>query len=214
MSTKGHKYLDEHSTPLPEVLEWLERETHLRTRHSRMLSGHSVSQLLIFISKILSPTNILEIGTFTGYSAISLAQGLKADGVLDTLEINDELQELILEGFSKAGLKEKINLIVGNALESLKHLPSNHYDMVYIDANKREYPQYYKMVVPLVKSGGVIIADNVLWDGKLFDISEQEQINDQQLKGIVEFNSIVKEDPRVENFILPVRDGLNIIRKL
>ncbi len=204
-------YLKEYSTSLPQTLEWLERETHLRTSHARMLSGPVVGGLLATFSKMLSPSRVLEIGTFTGYSAICLAQGLAPGGTMDALEINDELESLILEGFCRAGVDDRIKLIFGDALRSLDDLSGQSYDLVYIDANKREYTSYYQKVFPLVRPGGFIIADNVLWDGKVLN---DDLLKDAQSKEIAKFNKMVKEDHRTENFIIPLRDGLNVIRKL
>lgn len=206
--TSLDKYIKDYSSPQSEVLEWLERQTHLRTNHARMLSGNCVGKLLSFISTMLKPQHILELGTFTGYSAICLAEGLAENGTLDTLEINDELEDLIREGFAKAGLDKKIHLHFGDAK---KIIPSLDYkfDLVYIDANKREYIEYFNLVIDKMNSGGFIIADNVLWDGKVYD---EKPSQDAQTQGILKFNEFVAADPRVENVILPLRDGLNLIR--
>lgn len=211
MDIKLEDYLEQTATELPQVLEWVERQTHLRTNHARMLAGPVLGRLLMSFSKMIVPSRILEIGTFTGYSAICLAQGLKPGGTMDALEINDELEDLITEGFSKAGLKEIISLHIGDATTTLREFANNTFDLVYIDANKREYCSYYELVVPLVKSGGFILADNVLWDGKVL---LDPLPCDAQSQEIARFNKIVKEDRRTENFILPLRDGLSIIRKL
>lgn len=211
MDIKLEDYLEQTATELPQALEWVERQTHLRTNHARMLAGPVLGRLLMSFSKMIVPSRILEIGTFTGYSAICLAQGLKPGGTMDALEINDELEDLITEGFSKAGLKEIISLHIGDATTTLREFANNTFDLVYIDANKREYCSYYELVVPLVKSGGFILADNVLWDGKVL---LDPLPCDAQSQEIARFNKIVKEDRRTENFILPLRDGLNIIRKL
>lgn len=211
MDIKLEDYLEQTATELPQALEWVERQTHLRTNHARMLAGPVLGRLLMSFSKMIVPSRILEIGTFTGYSAICLAQGLKPGGTMDALEINDELEYLITEGFSKAGLKEIISLHIGDATTKLREFTNNTFDLVYIDANKREYCSYYELVVPLVKSGGFILADNVLWDGKVL---LDPLPCDAQSQEIARFNKIVKEDRRTENFILPLRDGLNIIRKL
>ncbi len=211
MDIKLEDYLEQTATELPQALEWVERQTHLRTNHARMLAGPVLGRLLMSFSKMIVPSRILEIGTFTGYSAICLAQGLKPGGTMDALEINDELEDLITEGFSKAGLKEIISLHIGDATTKLIEFTNNTFDLVYIDANKREYCSYYELVVPLVKSGGFILADNVLWDGKVL---LDPLPCDAQSQEIARFNKIVKEDRRTENFILPLRDGLNIIRKL
>lgn len=211
MDIKLEDYLEQTATELPQALEWVERQTHLRTNHARMLAGPVLGRLLMSFSKMIVPSRILEIGTFTGYSAICLAQGLKPGGTMDALEINDELEDLITEGFSKAGLKEIISLHIGDATTKLREFTNNTFDLVYIDANKREYCSYYELVVPLVKSGGFILADNVLWDGKVL---LDPLPCDAQSQEIARFNKIVKEDRRTENFILPLRDGLSIIRKL
>jgi predicted O-methyltransferase YrrM len=205
------RYLEDHSKGTGPVLEWLERETRYRTVHPRMLGNEPMGSFLTLLVQMIRPRNVLEIGTFTGYSAICLSQGLAPGGSMDALEINDELEPIILEGFKRAGIQGKVRLIIGDALVSLDSLAGNTYDLVYIDANKREYTRYYEKVVPIVRSGGYIIADNVLWDGKVF---REEIPSDPQGAEIVRFNTIVKEDHRTENFILPLRDGLNIIRKL
>lgn len=206
------KYILSHSTPRAEALDWVERETHLRTNFPRMLSGFAEGRLLEAISRMLKPRRILELGTFTGYSAICLASGLVPDGRLDALEINDEMEDLIREAFSKAGVSEKVRLIIGDAKETMKSLGET-YDLVYIDANKREYPEYLDLVLnlPLVRPGSWIVADNVLWDGK---VCGEAPSSDPQSKGIRAFNDAVLSDPRLENFILPLRDGMNIMRVL
>lgn len=214
-----YKYISEHSTPQTEALEWIEKQTHIRTNHARMLTGPVQGRFLKMLAGALSPTRILEIGTFTGYSAVCLAMALPEDGHLDTLEVNDELEELILEGFSRAGLEKKISLVTGDAKETLAGLRKEiledgtrqKYDMAYIDADKREYPEYYRLVFDMIRDGGYILADNVLWDGK---VCQSPLPRDRQTQGIAEFNDMVAADPRVESVILPVRDGLNLIRKL
>ncbi|MBQ0123687.1 MAG: O-methyltransferase [Bacteroidales bacterium] len=203
------KYLDEFSSPLPQALEWLERETHLRTSHARMLSGRSVGALLRHMTLMLEPKRVLELGVFTGYSSICIASALEEGSVLDSVEINDELEDLIREGYRRAGVSGKINLMFGDAKEILDTL-SGPYDLIYIDANKREYIAYYQSALELLRPGGYIVADNVLWDGKVYD---ENPPRDAQTRGIMAFNDLVANDPRVENFILPLRDGLNIIRK-
>ena len=214
-----YKYISEHSTPQTEALEWIEKQTHIRTNHARMLTGPVQGRFLKMLAGALSPARILEIGTFTGYSAVCLAMALPEDGHLDTLEVNDELEELILEGFSRAGLEKKISLVTGDAKETLAGLRKEiledgtrqKYDMAYIDADKRDYPEYYRLVFDMIRDGGYILADNVLWDGK---VCQSPLPRDRQTQGIAEFNDMVAADPRVESVILPVRDGLNHIRKL
>ncbi len=212
------EYLAGHSTAQTEALEWIEKQTHIRTNHGRMLTGAVQGRFLKMMVEMIRPERILEIGTFTGYSAVCLAMALPGDGHLDTLEINDELEDLILEGFRRAGLSDRISLMTGDAKDSLAGLRHEilteksrpPYDIVYIDANKREYPEYYALVFDIVKPGGYILADNVLWDGK---VCEDPLPQDRQTLGIARFNDTVASDPRVESVILPVRDGLNLIRK-
>ena len=203
------RYLAENSTPVSPALDWLEKQTHLRTNHARMLSGRQVGSLLHHIILMLAPKRVLELGVFTGYSSICIASALREGALLDSIEINDELEDLIREGFARAGVSERINLIFGDAGALIPGLDAT-YDLAYIDANKREYALYYREVIDKVRSGGYIIADNVLWDGKVYDGCGA---CDPQTRGIAEFNRIVAQDDRVENFILPLRDGLNIIRK-
>lgn len=215
----SEKYIENHSTQQTEALEWIGKQTHIRTNHARMLTGAVQGRFLKMLAEAVSPKNILEIGTFTGYSSVCLAMALPENGHLDTLEVNDELEDLILEGFRRAGLEKKISLIVGDARKSLERLRQEilhdktrpEYDLVYIDANKREYPEYYRLVFDIVKKGGYIMADNVLWDGKVY---QDPLPADRQTLGIAEFNDTVAHDPRVESVIIPVRDGLNLIRKL
>lgn len=204
------RYIREHSSGQTEALAWIERQTNIRTNHARMLSGAVQGMFLTMLTEMIRPARVLEIGTFTGYSAVCIAYGLPENGHLDTLEINDELEDLILEGFDRAGVSGKVSLLIGDAKKTLEQLKSGQYDMVYIDANKREYPEYYDLVFDMVRPGGYILADNVLWDGKVW-LNPLPQ--DKQTQGIAAFNSIVARDPRVESVILPVRDGLNLIRK-
>ena len=220
---KIYKYVEDHVTPQGEALDWVEKQTHIRTNHARMLSGSLQGELLRIIVQTTGARRILELGTFTGYSAICLASVLPADGHLDTLELNDELEDLILEGFERAGLDGKIELHIGDCKETLRRfrsemgLESGHegdsdklYDIVYMDANKREYCDYYDLVFDMVRPGGLILADNVLWDGK---VCMDPLPQDKQTLCIARFNDMVSADPRVESVILPLRDGLNIIRK-
>lgn len=220
---KIYKYIEDHVTPQGEALDWVEKQTHIRTNHARMLSGKLQGELLRILVQISGARRILELGTFTGYSAICLATHLPQDGHLDTLELNDELEDLILEGFERAGLEEKISLHIGDCKETLLRLRSEMgltdgealqteklYDIVYIDANKREYCEYYDLVFDMIRPGGLILGDNVLWDGK---VCMDPMPQDKQTVGIARFNDMVAADPRVESVILPLRDGLNVIRK-
>lgn len=196
-----------------DALQWIERQTHLKTKHARMLSSGDQGRLLQLISLMIQPKHILELGTFTGYSAVCLSRGLQEGGRLDALEINDELEDLILEGFRRAGLlepgQERARLLLGDACALIPSLEGELYDLVYIDANKRDYPRYLDLVVPLLRPGGYILADNVLWDGKvLLDNPPQ----DAQTQAILQFNARVAQDPCFESVLLPIRDGLYLIR--
>ena len=211
---KIYKYIEDHASVPSEALEWVVKQTHIRTNHARMLSGAAQGQLMRMIAQMCGAKRILELGTFTGYSAICLASALPEDGHLDTLELNDELEDLILDGFEKAGLENKISLHIGDCKETLRRISSeikdDLYDIVYIDANKREYCEYYDLVFDMVRSGGLILADNVIWDGK---VCQDPLPQDKQTLSIVRFNDMVSKDRRVESVILPIRDGLNVIRK-
>lgn len=213
MADQLSTYLVNYSSQQDSVLSWLQKQTNLRTNHARMLCGPVEGKLMEFISRMISPSAILELGAFTGYSAICLARGLKEGGVLDSLELNDELEDLILEAHQRAGLQDNIKLHIGDAKQTIEKLKEQGkmYDLVFIDANKREYPAYYELVFDLVRKGGYILADNVLWDGKVLG---EDVPKDAQTQGIYNFNKMVREDSRVENVILPLRDGLNLIRKL
>ncbi len=209
MDEEIYRYITEHSARQSEALAWVEKQTNIRTNHARMLSGSVQGELLRLLVKMSGAKRILELGTFTGYSTICLASALPEDGHLDTLELNDELEDLILEGFERAGVSDLVSLHIGDCKKTLA-LMSRQYDLVFIDANKREYCDYYELVFPLVRPGGWILADNVLWDGK---VCAETLSRDRQTQGILAFNEMVAADPRVENVILPLRDGLNIIRK-
>lgn len=215
-----YRYIKEHTTPQGEALDWIEKQTNIRTNHARMLSGAVQGRFLMMMTEMIRPVRILELGTFTGYSSVCLASCLPEGGHLDTLEINDELEDLIVEGFERAGLSDRITLHIGDCKKTLEQLRSGIlgskdrgtrlYDMVYMDANKREYPEYYSLVFDLVRPGGYILADNVLWDGKVY---EDDVPGDRQTSGIARFNDMVAADPRVECVIVPMRDGLYLIRK-
>ena len=210
MESPADKYLREHSSRQSEVLDWIEKQTNIHTNYPRMLSGAVQGRLLTMLVEISKAKRILEIGAFTGYSATCMAYGLPEGGHIDTLEINDELEDLMREGWSRAGVADKITLHIGDARETLSTL-EGPYDLVYMDANKREYVTYYNLVFGLVRPGGLILADDVLWDGKLW----QDPVpQDKQTQGIIAFNDLIVNDPRVESVLLPLRDGLNVIRKL
>ena len=214
---KIYKYIEDHASVPNEALEWVVKQTHVRTNHARMLSGAAQGQLMRMIALMCGAKRILELGTFTGFSAICLGSALPEDGHLDTLELNDELEDLILEGFEKAGLADKIDLHIGDCKETLIKMKSEMgedtdklYDLVYIDANKREYCEYYDLVFDMIRPGGLILADNVIWDGK---VCQDPLPQDKQTLSIVSFNDKVTADTRVESVIIPIRDGLNLVRK-
>ena len=207
-----YKYIEDHATTPNEALEWVVKQTHIRTNHARMLSGAIQGQMLRMFVQMINASQILELGTFNGYSAICLASALPENGHLDTLELNDELEDLILEGFERAGVDDKVELHIGDCKETVLRLKEEGkmYDIVYIDANKREYCEYYELVFDMIRPGGLILADNVIWDGK---VCQDPLPQDKQTLSIVRFNDMVSADPRVESVIIPLRDGLNVIRK-
>lgn len=209
MESAEELYLRSHSTAQTEALDWLEKQTHIHTNYPRMLSGAVQGRFLTMLTRIAGARRVLEIGTFTGYSATCFAYGLDEGGMVDTLEINDELEDLIREGWRRAGTEDRITLHIGDARKTLETLEGT-YDIVYMDANKREYCEYYDLVFDKVRPGGLILADDVLWDGKMW---QDPMPRDKQTLGIAAFNDMVVADNRVESVILPWRDGLNIIRK-
>ena len=203
------KYILDHIGEEDPVLHELDRETHLNVVGARMLSGHLQGKVLTMISKMIGPNRILELGTFTGYSAICLARGLKENGKLVTIEMDDELESLAGKYFEKAGLLNRIDQRIGSALEIIPTL-SDKFDLVFIDADKREYLQYYNLLIDRLDSGAYILADNTLWSGKVL---EKPAADDEQTLGILEFNTAIKNDHRIEKVILPLRDGMTLIRK-
>ncbi|MEI6488430.1 MAG: O-methyltransferase [Bacteroidota bacterium] len=198
-----------HSQQESTILRKINRETNAKVLMPRMLSGHMQGNVLSMLSKMIQPKQILEIGTYTGYSAICLAQGLIEGGELHTIDINEELEKMVRGFFSEAGFNQKINYYIGNALEIIPSI-NKIYDIVFIDADKKNYANYYDLVFDNVKSGGYIIADNVLWSGKVVDSFDKM---DADTKAIDAFNKKVNDDSRVENMLLPIRDGLMIARK-
>lgn len=204
------QYILDHISPESDLLQELDRETHLRVLRSRMLSGHLQGRLLAIISQMIRPRTILEIGTFTGYSALCLAEGLAEGGALHTIEIDDELESLAGKYFLKSGLGNRIVQHIGDAREIIPGL-NQSFDLVFIDADKREYCTYYDLVFPHVPKGGFILADNVLWNGKVVDADASD---DEQTRGILDFNELIRNDSRVEKVILPIRDGITLIRKI
>ena len=209
-SAEIERYIESHIDPQDDILAELERETSLNVINPRMLSGHLQGSLLTMFSKMIRPVSVLEIGTYTGYSAICLAKGLQPGGKLITVEMNDELEPLARKYFNKAGLSEVIDMRIGNALQILPQL-EGPFDLVFMDADKRQYSEYFTQVIEKVVSGGWIIADNILWDGK---VAANTGPADLQTRGILEFNAMVAADSRVEKTIVPVRDGVMVIRKI
>ena len=208
------EYIENHTTPEPELFARITRDTNLHVLNPHMLSGQVQGELLRMLSRMIRPKRILELGTFTGYSALCLAEGLQEDGELITIEHNDELEDTIRQNISQSPLCARIHLIIGDAKEILSNQQSvvsnQMFDLVFIDADKREYCAYYELVFPLVRQGGFILADNTLWDGHIVDPAYDR---DKQTVGLRAFNRMVADDPRVSQVILPLRDGLTIIYK-
>jgi predicted O-methyltransferase YrrM len=205
-----NEYIEQHSSPESQVLKQITRNTHLEVINPRMLSGHIQGRVLSMISQMIQPKKILELGTFTGYSALCLAEGLQADGKLVTIEHNDEMEEAIRRNLSLSPLGEKIELVIGDAKEVLGQMEAGEgVDLVFVDADKKEYCEYLELLVPLMKKGGWILADNTLWDGHIIDPAYDK---DRQTVALRAFNDKVAADERLEKVILPLRDGLTIIR--
>ena len=202
-------YAEQHSADEPAVLKQLARETHLKIMQPRMLSGHFQGRFLSFLSKLIQPNCILEIGTYTGYSAICLAEGLNENGILYTIDVNEERAALIDKYIDLSGNKNKIIPLLGAALEIIPTL-ENKFDLVFIDADKLNYIKYFEMVIDKVRSGGLIIIDNVLWSGKVTEIAKK---NDDETLLLQQLNMQLKKDKRVEIILLPIRDGLSLVRK-
>ena len=207
------EYISYHSSPENDVLDAITRDTHVHVLNPHMLSGHVQGRVLSMMSHMIRPKRILELGTFTGYSALCLAEGLAEGGKLVTIEHNDELEETIRRNFARSPLGERIELRIGDAKEVISNLgfQISNFDLVFIDADKREYCAYLELVYPLVPVGGFILADNTLWDGHVIDPAYDK---DKQTLGLRAFNDQLKEDDRFEQVILPLRDGLTIIHKV
>ncbi len=218
------EYIEQHSSPESDTLKKITRSTHLELINPRMLSGHVQGRVLSMLSQMIQPKRILELGTFTGYSALCLAEGLSSDGKLLTIEHNDELEDMIRRNLSLSPLGEKVELVIGDAKEELRQLgeraphdasvigapaEARGFDLVFIDADKKEYCDYLDLVLPLMRQGGWILADNTLWDGHIIDPAYDK---DKQTVALRAFNNKVAQDPRLEKVILPLRDGLTIIR--
>ena len=208
ISEKLTEYISENSNEEPKILARLNQETHQKILKPRMLSGHIQGRLLSMISKMNSPSSILEIGTFTGYGTLCLAEGLKKDGKIFTIDQNEELLKIQNKYFEESGKRNKIIQLTGNAKEILNDL-NETFDLVFIDADKENYIEYFKLVSERLNNNGIIISDNVLWSGKVLDPSSE---NDEETNALVHFNKLLNEDKRFETVILPLRDGLSISR--
>lgn len=210
IDSKIFNYSLSKSSKEPKILNDLNRETHLKILNPRMLSGHYQGRILSLVSKIIKPKTVLEIGTYTGYSTICLSEGLDKNGSIHTIDHNEELLVIQNKYFKKAGISEKVKQYTGDATKIIKKLNLD-FDLVFIDADKENYPLYFDSIIEKVKPGGVIVADNILWSGKILEKVEEE---DYATKSIIEFNDKVNNDDRVETIILPIRDGLSLIRKI
>ena len=203
-------YVVNHSEDEPELLQELTRETYQKILQPRMLSGHYQGRLLSMISKLIHPKNILEIGTYTGYSALCLAEGIQSDGELHTIDINEELLDFQRSYFNKSPYGKQIFQHLGNALEIIPSL-NKTFDLIFIDADKDNYPAYFNVIIDKLNPGGIILSDNVLWSGKVIEPIKED---DFSTKALLEYNTLLKEDKRIETIILPIRDGLTISRKI
>ena len=210
LSNELENYIENSSENEPELLNALSRETHLKVIQPRMITGHFQGRVLSMLSKIINPKNILEIGTYTGYSALCLAEGLQEDGQLHTIDINEELTDFQRKYFDKSGFGSQIIQHTGDALKIIPKLDML-FDLVFIDAEKREYIKYFKAIMEKTKSGSVILSDNVLWSGKVVAAVDDK---DKATKVLLEYNQMLKEDPRIETVLLPIRDGLTLSRVL
>lgn len=210
-SPELQRYTEDHTSPEPPLLRRLDRETHLKVLYPNMISGHLQGRVLAMIARMIKPKRILEIGTFTGYSAICMAEGLDQQGEIITIDKNHELKELVEQYFRDAEIDTKVAYIIGDAKKELPRL-KGLFDLVYLDADKENYNDYFDLIIDKVSPGGYILADNVLWYGKVLD-SYSDKL-DAETRAIKAFNQKVQKDKRVENVLLPIRDGLMAIRKI
>ncbi len=210
LSDDLENYIAQHSQAEPELLAALNRETHLKIMQPRMLSGHFQGRVLSMLSKIIRPNQILEIGTYTGYATLCLAEGLNLNGQLHTIELNDELSIIQQKYFNLSPYKNQIKPYYGNAREIIPTL-SQTFDLVFIDADKESYTTYFDLILPKMNKGGIILSDNVLWSGK---VVEPIKTNDKSTQAIMAYNQKINENPRVETVLLPIRDGLTVTRVL
>lgn len=209
ISDQLENYIESHSENEPELLQQLSRETHQKILQPRMLSGHYQGRVLSMISKLINPKNILEIGTYTGYSALCLAEGLQKDGQLHTIDINEELVDFQRRYFDASNFGNQIHQHLGNALDIVPKLNGN-FDIIFIDADKENYSNYFHLIIDKLNPGGIILSDNVLWSGKVLEPLKKDDISTE---AIVAYNKLLKDDERIETVLLPIRDGLTISRK-
>lgn len=211
LSPELQKYTEDHTSPESPLLKSLDRDTNLKALYPRMISGHLQGRVLSMISNMIKPQRILEIGTYTGYSAICLAEGLKQGGEIITIDKNAELREMVNQYLRDAEITNQVNFILGDAMEVIPNLQGT-FDLIYLDADKENYSNYYDLIIDRVNPGGYILADNVLWSGKVLEDSSGKL--DVETRAIKEFNLKVQQDQRVDNVLLPIRDGLMLIRKI
>lgn len=204
-------YVVSHSEDEPKLLQQLNRETYQKILQPRMLSGHYQGRILSMLSKIINPKNILEIGTYTGYSALCLAEGMQNSGAIHTIDINEELIDFQRKYFDKSGYGKQIHQHLGNALEIIPMLNTT-FDLVFIDADKENYSNYFNVIIDKLNTGGIILSDNVLWSGKVLDSTFKK--DDTSTPALIEYNALLKNDKRIETVVLPIRDGLTISRKV
>ena len=210
MTPELEDYILDHIDSEPENLKKLARDVNVYLLYPRMCSGHLQGRILKMLTTMIAPRRVLELGTYAGYSALSIAEGLREDAHLHTIEIDDEMEDFIRKRFNESPYGHRITLHIGNAVDIIPSLGDEPWDMIFIDANKRSYIDYYRMLLPCLRPGGYILADNTLWDGK---VTDPQHNHDAQTRGIMEFNDLIASDPAVERVILPLRDGLTIIRK-
>jgi len=203
-------YVEKYTQEEPPLLQKINRETYAKVLAPRMLAGHLQGRVLSMLSNMIQPDSVLEIGTYTGYSAICLAEGLAPEGVLHTIDINEELEEVVRGYFNEAGIEEQVRYVIGNAMDIIPEIKGS-FDLVFIDADKENYANYFDMVIGRVSQGGYIIADNVLWSGKVLD---DPQTMDEDTRALLDFSQKIQADQRVENVLLPIRDGIMVMRKL
>lgn len=210
MTPELDEYINSHISPEPKELYRIDRLTNLRLVNGRMCSGHIQGRMLKMLTSMTQPKRALELGTFSGYSALCIAEGMPEGGAIDTIEVDDELEDFIRENLASSPHGEKVRLHIGDALEMMQQWDNDEFDLIFIDADKRKYVDYFNRAIDLVKTGGYILADNTLWDGHVVETCRHSA----QTQGIIDFNNLVANHPRVETAILPLRDGLTILRKI